>query len=1078
MNDTITQDYNSIEVLNGLAGIRKKLGMYLGSTSSIDGKKMPKALMQAIQELLSNALDEAAIKNDKSNIYLTIDSDNNLIEIKDAGRGMPKGPKDSFSEVINAATKPHSSGKFDQKAYGNLGTAGMHGIGIKAVNAASKQFEIEAITQYTYLENGQIQTNHKRKIKYKIIFNQDNIISKEQEEVDNSSNTYAKITAYIDDGLLDENTNQPVFEDLFWNKDEIINLLELNTALVPKGIINFKFIKDGEEYTQIFESKDGLLSYAKNILNDESDDFIHYTSPMFEYNAKLFQYDVVFKANENHGKIYSFANTVPTPRGGSHQEAIQDALALAIQNYAKQTNLTNKTLRKRVILDSLDILIHAQIDNSIVNFEGQTKDILATPLANHAIDNHAKDALLDALYDNEEKANKLIEIIMENEALENAKNKTEKAFKEASKKLSKKDKMKLSSKLKAASSKNPAEKELFIVEGDSASNIGRDLRTQAVFPIRGKIKNVFDLSLSEALKNKEVSTIIATIGAGVGSEFDLDKMNYGKVILACFSGDTKIKCLGGNSYSFEELVNKGQDSIWTYAKDKYGNVVPALGENIRVTGTTKHLLKFTLDNGKSFKSTYEHFLMDAEGQYNMASTYKVGDSLMPIHFRINDNGREEYYDSNAGEYKPTYRMVAENVLKDEMKAAQLRLKNEDHASSQNCIQVHHKDFNKLNNDPANLDWVTSKEHFTEYNPSWALTYNGSEKHIADVKRAHKNGIYDHIYFGNNGYNGSEKHHQTVVAVNKSKKHIDSVKTTNILLGVKFLIVNNLPFDEYHYNFYRHINAPKYRNLIDYDVFHSYKEIYEKAIDFPLRDYTQAYTYTVEYDNNKKQRSQIAKVIKKLLDLGLEFNKENYNKIKGSRTINYDNITKWFDSYDQALEHGKNYNHKIVKIEKLDYAEPVKVYCMTVKKYHNFLLDSENIVKNCDNDSDGHHIRALLVTLFSKFFPEIISSGRLYTVDSPLYKIITYKDGEPNIQMVYSETEKANMEIPKDADIERYKGLGEMSVEEAHIALANPKTRRLIQLSSDDAEEIQNTLDILLGTKNEERRKWAKSLKFV
>lgn len=665
MNETITQDYNSIEVLNGLAGIRKKLGMYLGSTSSIDGKKMPKALMQAIQELLSNALDEAAIKNDKSNIYLTIDSDNNLIEIKDAGRGMPKGPKDSFSEVINAATKPHSSGKFDQKAYGNLGTAGMHGIGIKAVNAASKQFEIEAITQYTYLKDEQIQTNHNKKVKYKIIFNQDNIISKEQEEVDNSLNTYTKITAYIDNGLMDENTNQPIFEDLFWNKDEIINLLELNTALVPKGIINFKFIKDDEEYTQIFESKDGLLSYAKNILNDSSNDFIHYTSPMFEYNAKLFQYDVVFKANENHGKIYSFANTVPTPRGGSHQEAIQDALALAIQNYAKQTNLTNKTLRKRVILDSLDILIHAQIDNSIVNFEGQTKDILATPLANHAIDNHAKDSLLDALYDNEEKANKLVEIIMENEALENAKNKTEKAFKEASKKLSKKDKMKLSSKLKAASSKNPAEKELFIVEGDSASNIGRDLRTQAVFPIRGKIKNVFDLSLSEALKNKEVSTIIATIGAGVGSEFDLDKMNYGKVIL--------------------------------------GN---------------------------------------------------------------------------------------------------------------------------------------------------------------------------------------------------------------------------------------------------------------------------------------------------------------------------------------------------------------------------------------DSDSDGYHIRSLLITLFAKFFPEIITAGRLYVVDAPLYKIITYKDGEPNIQMIYSETEKANMEIPKDADVERYKGLGEMSVEEAHTALANPKTRRLIQLSTDDVEEILNNLDILLGTKNEERRKWAKSLKFV
>lgn len=661
----VTTDYNSIDVLRGLSGIRKKLGMYLGSTSSVDGKKMPKAITQIIQELLSNALDEAAIKDDSSYIDLKINADTNEITIKDEGRGMPKGPEDSFSEVINALTIPHSSGKFDQKAYGSLGTAGMHGIGIKAVNAASKTIEIEAITFATYEENGQIQTNHKKKIKYNIKFEQDNVIFKKQKEVPKDTPTYTKIYAKLDDGTLDEETNQPVFEDLFWKKDEIENLLELNTALVPKGIINFIFIKDNEEYSKVFESKDGLLSYAKKILNDDSDDYIHYSSEMFEYNGKLFQYDVVFKANENHGEIHSYANTVPTPRGGSHQEAVQDALVEAIQNYAKQTEMINKTLKKRIIVNTLDILTHAQVDNSIVTFEGQTKDVLSTPLANFAIKNHAKDTLLDSLYDNEEKANKIVEIIIENEKLEKAKDKTEKAFKNASKKLSKKDKMKLSSKLKEASSKNPAEKELFIVEGDSASNIGRDLKTQAVFPIRGKIRNVYDLSLSEALKNKEVSTIIATIGAGVGTEFDLDKMNYNKIIIAA-----------------------------------------------------------------------------------------------------------------------------------------------------------------------------------------------------------------------------------------------------------------------------------------------------------------------------------------------------------------------------------------------------------------------------DADSDGYHISTLLIGLFARFFPEIITSGRLYKVEAPLYKIVRYVDGKQQIKMIYNETEMKKVNLTKDDDVDRYKGLGEMSIEEAHTALANPQTRRLIQLKTEDIKEIEKALSILIGDSIEERRDWAKQLDFA
>lgn len=549
MSDHI-HDYNSIKVLNGLSGIRKKLGMYIGSTSSIDGVKMPKAILQIIQELLSNSLDEVSLMKEKSTISLIVNADENSIEINDFGRGIPKGPGDSFSEVKHAFTVPHSSGKFDQKAYGSMGTAGMHGIGIKAVNAASKMMQIEAITRATFLDDKkQIQTDHKKKVKYSLTFNQDQIVESSQEEIKDPKDeiqTGSKIKSYLDDGLIDDTSDQVLFNDLIWNFNEIEEMLKLNVALVPNAIIDFTFIQSSDQASEqssdqssdqasneihkTYSYDNGILSYAQELIG-ESDQYIYFKSDMFEYHRKSFQYDVVFKYDDE-SRIYSYANTVKTPLGGSHQNAILNALVSAIQNYAKQTNKSTKTLKKKLILDSLDVLVHAQIDNSIVTFEGQTKDLLSTPLAEKAIFENASTTLLDCLYDNPTKADQLIDQLIEKDKLNNAKAKVEKSFKEASKQLNKKTKLSVLSKLKAASSKNPEEKELYIVEGDSASNIGRDTKTQAVFPIRGKIKNVYELPVDQALKNKEVSTIIAAIGAGVGTEFELDKMQYHKIILA------------------------------------------------------------------------------------------------------------------------------------------------------------------------------------------------------------------------------------------------------------------------------------------------------------------------------------------------------------------------------------------------------------------------------------------------------------------------------------------------------------------------------------------------------------------
>ena len=466
---------------------------------------------------------------------------------------------------------------------------------------------------------------------------------------------------------------------------------------------------------------------------------------------------------------------------------------------------------------------------------------------------------------------------------------------------------------------------------------------------------------------------------------------------------------------------------------------------------------------------------------------------MPLHTRTNKNGYEEYYDKNTEKWILTYRSVAETIKSEEQKEAKDRLNKEENlAVNQKAIVVHHNDLDKKNNNPDNLIWVTSREHMRIHGKLGYTTYNKSEKHRKRVRQLWKEGRYDDVKFGgkknkyntsekhkedirrsfaegkheNNifkvadGYNYSKKHHEVIQKVNKSKKHIDSAKIGATLKSIKYLLLNNFPLEEYYYNYYRLRPAAAFDDIPE--IFGSYDTAIEKAWakEMNLDTYTPSYKYS-DYDNNQKQ--QIGNVIHKLIISDKEFNEDNYNKEKGARTVAYKNITKWFKNYDEAYEYAVNYNHTVTDVKVVEkHNQPV--YCCTVEKYHNFLLDAGVFVKNCDADQDGAHIVCLLTTMIYELCPKLIENGNLYYVLTPLFEIKDKTSRKEKVYYAFTEEERDKYIKGKDINkltVQRAKGLGELDSDTMHLFMSKG-TRKLIKITPADAEEMEKAFELFMG----------------
>ena len=492
-------DASDIQVLEGLEAVRKRPGMYIGTTDV-------KGLHHLVWEIVDNAIDEALAGYCK-NIEVVINKDNS-ITVKDDGRGIPVDihPKTHISTVETVYTVLHAGGKFGGGGYKVSG--GLHGVGASVVNALSKWVEVKVY------KNGKI---------YFIRF-------------ENGGHTVAPLKVI---GDCEENrtgtvvTFKPdpeIFDTDIYDYDTLmVRIREL--AFLNKGLsLTLRDDRDDEDTTgETFLYEGGIREYVRFINKGKTvihDDIIHLEG---EEDGVFFEVAMQYNSSYN-DNIYSFVNNINTHDGGTHEEGVRRALTRVINNYARKNNILkekDESLTGDDVKEGLTMIISCKHPNP--QFEGQTKGRLGNSEVRKLADSVFSSGFERFLMENPEDA----KIIVNKAMLAcRARNAARKA-----REITRKSDLTTTNffgKLSDCKSKDPKVSEIFIVEGDSAGGSakkGRDSLTQAILPLRGKILNVEKARLDRALSNEEIRTIITAFGTGIGEEFDLSKLRYDKIII-------------------------------------------------------------------------------------------------------------------------------------------------------------------------------------------------------------------------------------------------------------------------------------------------------------------------------------------------------------------------------------------------------------------------------------------------------------------------------------------------------------------------------------------------------------------
>ncbi|MES9683850.1 DNA topoisomerase IV subunit B [Bacillus sp. AFS001701] len=495
-NET-TYNEDAIQVLEGLEAVRKRPGMYIGSTDS-------RGLHHLVYEIVDNSVDEA-LAGHGTQIDVVIHKDNSL-SVKDHGRGMPTGMHKMGKptpEII--LTVLHAGGKFGQGGYKTSG--GLHGVGASVVNALSEWLTVEI---------------HREGTVYKQRFEDGGKAVTSLEIVGKTRRTGTTIHFKPD---------PTIFSTTNFNFDTLCERLR-ESAFLLKGLkITIK--DERHDAFEEFYYENGIEAFV-SYLNEEKE-ALH---PVVFFDGLQNKIEVEFSFQFNDGyseTMLSFVNNVRTKDGGTHEVGAKTALTRAFNEYARKVSLLkekDKNLDGADIREGLAAIVSVRIPEELLQFEGQTKGKLGTSEARSAVDSVVSDQLAYFLEENPDIATSLVKkSIKAYQAREAARKAREEA---RSGKKRKRSETSLSGKLTPAQSRNPQKNELYLVEGDSAGGSakqGRDRRFQAILPLRGKVINTEKAKLADIMKNEEINTIIHAIGAGVGSDFDIDDVNYDKIVI-------------------------------------------------------------------------------------------------------------------------------------------------------------------------------------------------------------------------------------------------------------------------------------------------------------------------------------------------------------------------------------------------------------------------------------------------------------------------------------------------------------------------------------------------------------------
>ena len=497
--NNVHYDASDIQVLEGLEAVRKRPGMYIGTTDV-------KGLHHLVWEIVDNSIDEALAGYCK-NIEVVINKDNS-ITVKDDGRGIPVEihPKTGKSTVETVYTVLHAGGKFGGGGYKVSG--GLHGVGASVVNALSKWVEVKVYKDgkinYIRFENGGHTVEPLKVI---------------GECEPNRTGTY--VTFKPDPEIFDT--------DIYDYNTLMVRIREL--AFLNRGLrLTLRDDRDEEDTTgETFMYEGGISEYVRFINQGKTpihEDIIHLEG---EENDVMFE--VAMQYNTGYAdNIYSFVNNINTHDGGTHEEGVRRALTRVINSYARKSGILkekDESLTGDDVKEGLTMIVSCKHPNP--QFEGQTKGRLGNSEVRKLADNVFAEGFQKFLLENPDEA----KIIVEKAMLAcRARNAAKKA-----REITRKSDLAVTNffgKLSDCKSKDPKVSEIFIVEGDSAGGSakkGRDSLTQAILPLRGKILNVEKNRLDRALGNEEIRTIITAFGTGIGEEFNLDKLRYDKIII-------------------------------------------------------------------------------------------------------------------------------------------------------------------------------------------------------------------------------------------------------------------------------------------------------------------------------------------------------------------------------------------------------------------------------------------------------------------------------------------------------------------------------------------------------------------
>lgn len=860
-----------------------------------------------LREIFDNSRDELIASQSCDTIHVWNNS--NLYLVIDNGRGISIESSDDDPEITQmelAVGSIYAGGKYDSEVV----AGGMHGVGSSAVNAVSNVFRIACKIKESSIEKS-------------------NTLVRSYYTDHSFNNEYLFIEFHkgikVIESIIDPEGLKVVFEN-----DQIPTDFSTYVGFTPDDTIvksiEAPFNDSWHEYTYVVLDKfyDKKINIYVNGENRSSNFTpykyevcktfpLHWAGKNKEISLYInFEFDHDLSVQDWSGSV-----NMITVNSGLH---INMAHWMITYNLKKYFGIKHKHvsegLKYNVVLLAKKVGYNSQTKDKLVKIENLSDD-----------DWYQLDAEITKIFDDNydeiyEHVQRLNEYAASLESLA-VRDYIKKTISIASEQGQSYARSYVPKKLKDCSSPNREDCELLIVEGESAGGSIMSVRnpsTQAVMGLRGKSLNTTFRTLEDIFENPEVKDIISAIGMGVDEYNDTSTPRYGKIIICCFTGDTKIPLVDGTTHTIEELYDsKRSGGFEVYSYDEVNRrIVPGYVTEVIKTRTVNKILRLHLDNGTYVDSTLDHKYLLRDGSWVEAQDLKSGDSLECLWLSTENN------------YLRGYKMVWQNYC-DKYKFVHREFcikESEDAKNSDDQLQVHHIDHNPLNNSTDNLIRLTRSEHCSIH----LTEYNLSEERIEYIRSLHQQGVYDHTYFGANGYNGSDAQREMLRKMHEEGRMHDG--------SVDLIMFNQ---SEHHKEQVRQMNRdPQIQRL--------------------------------------QFRGRIVNAVRKWIESGWGDIDECLDWIDER---NYMNFWNYYDSYQDFKDEYNSRNHKVVYSEVLE-VDDLPMYCLNVKDYHNFALDNGPIVHNCDADDDGSHITALLMGLFTYHMSFLIEQGFIYILQSPLY----------------------------------------------------------------------------------------------